>query len=107
MRSGWISELTACYPDARMRTGFSSDEEAVIIVTDDGLFVHREKKMTTADDVLQALIRSGEIQLSNLGDHLQLDIVPGATLESVHEALTGISVPIEEMIREEREKYEA
>lgn len=99
--------MTATDPDATMHTGFSSDEEAIIIVTDDGLFVHREKKMTTADDVLQILIRSGEIQLSNLGDHLRLDIVPGTTLESVHEALSGISVPIEEMIREEREKYEA
>ena len=74
---------------------------------DDGLFVHREKKIPTADDVLQALVRSGEIQLSNLRDHLRLDIVPGTTLESVHEALSGASVPIEEMIREEREKYEA
>ena len=63
--------------------------------------------MTTVDGVLEALVRSGEIQLSNLGDHLRLDLVPGTTLESVHEALTGISVPIEEMIREEREKYEA
>ena len=63
--------------------------------------------MTTVDGVLEALVRSGEIQLSNLGDHLQLDLVPEATPASVHEALTGISVPIEEMIREEREKYEA
>ena len=60
----------------------------------------------SADDVLQTLIASGEIRISDLGQHLRVNLAPGTTLEKVHKALTGDSVPIEEMIREEREKYE-
>jgi hypothetical protein len=89
------------------KAGFSPDEEAIIVLTDDGLFVCREKKSPTVDDVLQALIACGEIQLSDLGEHLQVNLVPGITLERIHEALSGVSVPIEEMIHEEREKYTA
>lgn len=89
------------------QAGFSPDEEAVIIVTGDGLFVRREEQVPIADDVLQALLGSGEIRLSDLGDDLRVNLVPGITLESVHEVLAGICAPIEEMIHEEREKYEA
>ena len=63
-------------------------------------------RIPTADDVLQALIASGEIRLSDLGEHLRMNLIPGTTLARVHEALAGVSVPIEEMIREEREKYD-
>lgn len=89
------------------KAGFSPDEEAVIFVTDDGLFICREKETVTADDVFQKLVASGEIRLSNLGQHLQANLVPGITLEKIHEALSGVSIPVEEIIREEREKYEA
>jgi hypothetical protein len=54
---------------------------------------------TSADDVLQTLIASGEIRISDLGQHLRVTLAPGTTLEKVHEALTGDSVPIEEMVR--------
>jgi len=85
---------------------FSPEDEAIVIVTDDGLCIRKEKQAATADDVFQALVVSGDIRISDLDDHLRANLIPGTTLEKVREALTGASVPIEEMIREEREKYE-
>jgi len=69
-------------------------------------YQYGERKVPTADDTLHALIASGEIQPSDLGERLRANLIPGTTLERVHEALAGVSVPIEEMIREEREKYD-
>ncbi len=87
------------------QAGFSPDEEAIIILTDDGLFVRREKSIT-ADDVLHTLLASGEIRFSDLGEGLGGNLLAGTTLERIHEALTGVSIPIEDIIHEERKKYD-
>ena len=88
------------------KAGFSPEEEAIVIVTDDGLCIRKEKKVSAADDVLQTLLSSGEIRLSDLDDSLRANLMPGTTLGSIHEALSKVSAPIEEIIHEEREKYE-
>lgn len=101
------SEGNLNIPSAITRqAGFSPDEEAIIILTDDGLFIRKEKRTFTADDVLHTLLASGEIRFSDLGEGLRGNLLTDITLERVHAALAGISVPIEEIIHEERDKYE-
>ncbi len=58
-------------------------------------------------DRLQELIDAGEIKLADFSEALKDVPKPTMTLEEFHASLPPISIPIEEMIRQEREERDA
>ncbi|MCK4314909.1 MAG: antitoxin family protein [Anaerolineae bacterium] len=65
------------------------------------------EKRVAPRDRLQELIDSGVVKLADFRDALKDVPEPTMTLEEFHASLPPISIPIEEMIREEREERDA
>lgn len=63
-----------------------------------------QKEFNHPNEVLEELHRQGKITLSNLGQLLQDDLIPGLTSEEAREQLKDVRVPIEEYLRAERDK---
>lgn len=88
------------------KVGLQPGEEAALSLLDEGLTISKIHRIPDADRALKRLVASQVIKLSNLGDALKANIIPDLTLEHIHRAFSGLNLPIEDVIREEREKYE-
>jgi bifunctional DNA-binding transcriptional regulator/antitoxin component of YhaV-PrlF toxin-antitoxin module len=88
------------------QVGLQPGEEATLSLLDEGLAISKVPRVPDADSALKRLVASQVIRLSNLGDTLKGNIIPNLTLEHIHRAFSGLNLPIEDVIREEREKYE-
>ena len=88
------------------KAGLQPGEEATLSLLDEGLAINKIHRIADADSALKRLVASQVIRLSNLGDTLKGNIIPDLTLEHIHRAFSGLNLPIEDIIREEREKYE-
>ena len=88
------------------KAGLQPGEQATLSLLDEGLAISKIHRVTDADSALKRLVASQVIRLSNLGDTLKGNIIPNLTLEHIHRAFSGLNLPIEDVIREEREKYE-
>ena len=76
------------------RIGIQKDEEGELRMMGDVLILHKKG---------EALVAEGNIELAEVTfNEEEPEDVP--TLEELHRVLTGISVPIEEIIKKEREK---
>jgi bifunctional DNA-binding transcriptional regulator/antitoxin component of YhaV-PrlF toxin-antitoxin module len=93
-------------PEIVQKVGLQPGEEATLSLLDEGLAISKVSRITDADSALKRLVASQVIRLSNLGDTLKGNIIPDLTLEHIHRAFSGLNLPIEDIIREEREKYE-
>src|SRR3990172_3778698 len=92
---------------AKMLRQAQLQPEEVVTVRIEGERVvveHTPKEFTHPNEVLEELHRQGKITLTNLGEFLQDDIIPGLTSEEARQRLKGLRVPIEDYIRAEREK---
>lgn len=88
------------------QVGLQPGEEATLSLLDEGLTISKMDRITDADNALKRLVASQVIRLSNLGDALKDNIIPDLTLEHIHRAFSGLNLPIEDVIHEERKKYE-
>ena len=68
-----------------------------------------EKSKRTLPEAIVKLVEEGKLELSDCSDFGLNDdwFIPTATLEELREQMKGVSVPIEEYIRHERDKREA
>ena len=89
------------------KVGLQPGEEATLSLLGEGLAISKIHRVTDADSALQRLVASQVVKLSNLGDTLKDNIISDLTLEHIHRAFSGLNLPIEDVIREEREKYES
>ena len=71
----------------------------------DALILRKKDKDLDANEALKILVAEGEIEPSEITFNKERpEYVP--TIEELHQVLVGVSVPIEEIIREEREKQD-
>jgi bifunctional DNA-binding transcriptional regulator/antitoxin component of YhaV-PrlF toxin-antitoxin module len=85
------------------RIGIKKDEDAELRMMGDALILHKRPKDLDVNEVLNILVAEGNIELAEVTfNEEEPENVP--TLEELHRILADVSVPIEEIIREEREK---
>jgi len=85
------------------RIGIKKDEEGELRMMGDVLILHKKGEAFDVNEVLNILVAEGDIELAEVTfNEEEPEYVP--TLEELHRVLTGVSVPIEKIIREERKK---
>ena len=83
------------------------EEEVMVRIEGERVVVeHTPRKFTHTNEVLEELHRQGKIRLSDFGQALKDDMIPGTTLDQLHGMLKGRNVPIEEYLRQERAKVD-
>jgi len=83
------------------------EEEVTVQVEEKRVGVEGEERpFRPPQEALEALHRQGSIKLSDFGDALKADIIPGTALEQLHTMLKERTVPVEEYPREERKKVD-
>jgi antitoxin component of MazEF toxin-antitoxin module len=83
------------------KIGIKKDENVELRMIGNALILH--KKTFDINEVLNILVSEGDIELAEITfNEEEPEYVP--TLEELHQVLANVSVPIEKIIREEREK---
>lgn len=95
-------------PAKMLRQAQLQPEEVVTVRIEEKRIVVEpvQKEFTYPSEVLEELHRQGKIRLSDFGDALKKDMIPGTTLDQLHAMLKGRTVPVEEYLREERGKVD-
>ena len=85
------------------RIGIKKDEEGELRMIGGILILHKKGEAFDVNEVLNILVAEGDIELAEItfNEEEPEDVL---TLEELHQVLTDVSVPIEEIIKGEREK---
>lgn len=85
------------------RIGIKKDEEGELRMMGDVLILHKKGEAFDVNEALNILVAEGDIELAEVTfNEEEPEDVP--TLEELHRVLADVSVPIEEIIKKEREK---
>ena len=85
------------------RIGIKKDENVELRMIGNALILHKKSKTFDINEVLNTLVSEGDLELAEITfNEEEPEYVP--TLEELHRVLANVSVPIEKIIREEREK---
>lgn len=85
------------------RIGIEKDEDGELQIIGDTLILRQKDKTLDVNEILKILVTEGEIELTEFTVNKEgTEDVP--TLEELHQSLAKTSVPIEDIIRNERKK---
>ena len=85
------------------KIGVRKDENVELRMIGDALILHKKSEAFDVNEMLNILVAEGDIELAEvIFNEEKPEEVP--TLEELHRVLADVSVPIEDIIRGEREK---
>jgi len=83
--------------------GIKKDDNVELRMIGNALILHKKSETVDINEMLNILVAEGVIELAKITFNDE-DPQSVPTLEELHRVLADVSVPIEEIIREEREK---
>jgi len=86
--------------------GFRPEEEVTLIFNYGRIVIEKPHCFTEADELLNHLESLGTIELCHFDELLAEEEIPQVTLNQLDRMLAGVTVPIEEYIREERARVD-
>lgn len=93
-------------PAMAREVGFRPEEEVVLVFAPRRIVIEEPRRFTDAGELLKHLEAQGMIKLCHFEKFLSEEERPPVTLEQLDRILEGVTIPVEEYLREERAKVD-